>query len=665
MIRTGTTRKTERLLAIDRLRARVAAVWRPVPPTPAAAWCSQRVRVAAEQEASRGEYDLTERPWWTEVLTAATDPSVAQVTIEASPQVGKTLTLIALLLYLAEQSPASAFVLLPNKTATIDFRDRLYSAAHESGFDLPPEYRWNLRYAHVGAMRVYLAWSGSRQGARSRRAKYIFLTECDVYLPTPAGDPVEQAKQRAKAYSRSLVLAESSPIPDPSRIDRLEHESDRRRWWGTCPECGREQEVRFFPHADGELAGRGGVCGLKDGRGNWLDADAVRLSAHYVCEAGCVLREDQKRALVSRGGWVPMGCRLERGKLVGTPSRSGRHAGFRLWAAHSAKTWGEMAAEYVRAITNGTLPDFFQNWLGRCWKIRGTLPTWQELGGRLAGPTARGVVPAWAWFLTASVDVQLRELYVAVRAWGGARTSSLVDWWVIQRDPGDEADLVKSDFLALTDTVFETQFPVDGTNPRGRASLPIALLVCDTKYRTLDVHEWIVHCGRTKRIRAVQGDGGMRSSVRFKSHTVYESRRKKEGKPVEYSGGLELWSINSTAYRLDLIQKWSGQADAPGAWLLPADVIDTGQYYLQQLLNEPPVTRRGKDGRPEVVFQERNSEIGHDFWDVEVNQLAAADMFVAQLPKQPGWDAAQWAAAIPAAPGKRDDVPRPATRAAR
>lgn len=635
------------MIAIERLRRRVARAWRPVERIEPDLWIEQHVRMSDEHEAARGLYDLADRPWWRDVLRAAADPETRTITCPAATQVGKTLALCALVLYLARHAPASALVVCPDKRAVIEFRDRLYSLAAESGFQIPPEYRWNLRYMNVGGMRVYLSWSGSKQGLRGRRCKYVFLSELDVYSAAHhVGDPVESARQRVKAFPRHLIFQESSPIPEPSRIDQLEKETDRRRWYAQCPECGVWQELRFFPYTDGELAGRGGITGLKDKDGAWVDPDVARRTAHYVCVSGCKIADDRKAEFVRAGQWVPRGCHVhpKSGKLTGTPARGKRDVGFQLWAAHSNAQWGTIAAEYLRARTGGLVPDFFQNWLGRSYKQRGTMPTWQELARRLSVPTYhRGVMPAGAWFLTASCDVQEDEVYCVVRGWGDAKTSWLVDWFVFDREAGDETELVKSDLRQLDEAVLGAWFPVAGKNPRGRTKLQVALLGIDAKFRILDVHNWIQSHGAPPRIRAVQGDGTMRDE-RYKESLVTESRRKdkKTGQRVQYEGGLRLWSINSLAYRRDVAGRFSAPADQPGAWLLPAAIAEVGRHYLQQLVNEPPVTLRGKDGRPKLEFRERDSTIGHDFWDCEVNGCCLADMFVDQLDGQPGWDASKW-----------------------
>lgn len=592
------------------------------------------MRLDPEQEAERRRYDLEDRPWWRDVLRAAVDVGTRTVALPASTQVGKTLTLIVLILYLAKHAPATAMAVFPDEDSAREFRDRLYADAAASGFAIPKPWRWNLQFCIVGSMRINLAWSGARSKTRSRRCKYVFLSELDVFASRGGGgDPVESAKQRVKAFPRHLIYLESSPTAEVSRIDQAYSGTDQRVWWCECPDCGTSQPLRFFLGQDG----RGGVGGLKDAAGNWIEADAARTAAHYVCVSGCVLGDERKADFVRRGKWVS-------GR-----KESGPDVGFRLWAAHSDATWGTIAAEYLLARQNGTLPDFWQNWLGQSYRLGGKVPGWKELGERLSQTDwTRGTVPEWAWFLTLSCDVQEDEVYATVRAWGDGKRSGLVDWFVLERGDDDAGALVKGDLVQL-DSILDRCFPIAGrgTNPRGRKTLSVALCGIDAKYRTGDVHQWLLSRGKPARIRAIQGDGTLRG-IRFRQgDAVFEARREKaDGSKEKYEGGLTLWTINSNDYASDLIRRFRAEPDRAGAWLLPRDIFDGGHHYLKQLVNEEPVRVRAKDGRWKIEWKERSRTIGHDFEDCEKNALCLADMVVTDLFGATEWSAEKWVAIL-------------------
>lgn len=630
--------------AIERLRRATAGAMRPRKRVEPDVWIEQRVKLSELYEAARGPYDLSARPWWREPLAVAGSPTTRGIRLKASPQTGKTLALAALILYLATNSPASAMVVLPDRDSAIEFRDRLYALADESGVSRPPRWKWNARHCEVGDMRVYLAWPKSRQRLRGRRCKYVFRSEIDVYETVPrVGDPIESSNQRVKGFARHLILDESSPVPEPSRIDRLTTDSDFRHWWGRCPHCGTWQQVRFFPHSSGLHQGRGGVVGLTDDEGNYLEPDDAAKRAYYACVTReCKITNEDKPAFMLSGRWVPAGQWLtEAGELAGVPTHDARHVGFHLWAAMSSETWGDMAREYLRARSQGLLADCFQNVLGLSFKTRAKMPTWQELGTRMAYTHSRGEIPPQAWFLTAGGDVQEREVYVSVRAWGDQRTSWLVDWFNFERSEGDEGELVKSDLAQISDHVLKRQWPIvgDGTNPRGQTTLRVVLLNIDANHRTLDVHNWIKSLGATKRVRAVRGDQSVKATDRYRATVVQHAKRDQS---IRYEGGLQLWGINPDVFRVDLAARFRSNPTRPGAWYVTADCLQLGEWYLRQVVNEPQVLERGKDGRQRVIWKERDRTVGHDYWDCEVYSSAAAQMIVDGFPGQPGWDAVRW-----------------------
>jgi phage terminase large subunit GpA-like protein len=102
-----------------------------------------------------------------------------------------------------------------------------------------------------------------------------------------------------------------------------------------------------------------------------------------------------------------------------------------------------------------------------------------------------------------------------------------------------------------------------------------------------------------------------------------------------------MWSVNVDVFKTDLAQRFRASPDKPGAWYVTADCLEQGQFYLKQVVNEPQVMVRGKDGRYKVAWRERDSTIHHDYWDCEVYASIGAQMIVDSFPGG-GWDAATW-----------------------
>src|SRR5690606_28974294 len=122
-------------------------------------------------------------------------------------------------------------------------------------------------------------------------------------------------------------------------------------------------------------------------------------TAYYVCVKGCKIGAESKQRMVLQGRWVPKGQWIDAtGQLQGSPHRGRRNVGIHLWAIHAdTTTIGDLAAAYLTARVEGKLPDFYQNWLGLSYTPRAKLPTWEQLGRRLAWSHQRGQVWHEAW----------------------------------------------------------------------------------------------------------------------------------------------------------------------------------------------------------------------------------------------------------------------------
>jgi phage terminase large subunit GpA-like protein len=641
--------------AMARLRRQTADAFLPHKAEEPDRWAERRrIRFDEDHEASRGPYDLTSRPWWRYPLQALGNPLTRFLRLKTSTQVGKTLFLLIALLYLCENAPATAMVVVPDRIAASEFSERLYALADANGITTPPVYRRNTRRVDIGDMRIWLAWPRSPNTLRGKRCKYVFRTEIDVFPTTKktktAGNAIEASNRRVKAFRRYLILDESTPIAEDSKIDALEGDSNRARWFAKCPHCGAHQIARFFAHKEGERAGRGGVAGYRTEAGDLKTAERARRDSYYVCQAnGCKITNEQKSEFMVGGLMLAKGQKIDdtTGEISGDPDP--RIVGVHLWSAHSNDSWGEIAAEFVVAVRDGTMADFFQNTLGLQFQHKGKMPEWRDLGKRMAGYHVRGKVPREAWFLTAGGDVQDREVYVSVRAWGDRRSSWLVDWFVFDRADGDDGELVKSDLAQITKAVLARRFAVVGPdgkpcgNARGREGQRVALMGIDANHRTLDVHNWIKSLGKTNRVIAMRGEAQVNASKKYQLNTVHESQRPAaDGNKTKYTGGLLLMNINPEVFRVDLEDRMAADPTQPGAWLVTKDCLDVGAFFLQQVVNEPRLPVKGKDGRNKFERRERDKTIAHDFWDTAVYESAAAQRIVDDFPGSPGWDAARW-----------------------
>lgn len=653
------------------LRDRCVSFLEPIPRPPVCEWIEQTLRLGKGEEGIQlesrvGNASFDDSPWWRFILECAVDPTVYSLCLPAATQTHKTWNLlIAVSLYLAEFRPAPGMIVVPDELEAKKVRDRIYSVVQESRkfaefkrIRIPPKHKWNLQEIDLGSMVIHLAWAGSRQRTRGKPCYYVWFTEVDVYrnADAKAGDPVEAGKQRTKDVFRYKHFFESSPSESPSTIcDEEEAADDRWRWYITCPHCGCKQEARFFTYRKGERANRGGIeftVRAQGGDGaSLMTPRQAREHAHYVCLNGCRIDSDRKQQLVEGGAWYP------RGWKDGEPEphrRPAKKVGFHLWAIHSPnETFGSIAEDYLTHLKKGRKVDFYGNRLAIAYESESRIPGWVELGRRAAWTHARRTVPDLVWFVTAGIDKQGENngaRYV-IRGWAPRRTSWLIDWGWVARDPSDTGPIL-SDLLEVERRVLVADFPVvnrenePSVNPLGHQRLRARLSNIDTNYLPMQIHRWMRQLPETwvdrmngdrivpGRLRAIRGDHTVRQDVRFRHNLVETNARSGE----KYDGGLHQWGICVYPYYSDLTDMISGEPGHDGSWYVTADVLSQGREYLEQVTNfQYAITidpRKGKVGK----WGPRSGRIPYDFWDCEVYAASAAEMVVGDL----GWEPDAW-----------------------
>lgn len=643
-------------LGAQRLISTMAEAWAPRPAVSLVDWIPENVYLPTSSTAGgrlRLDGPFT---YWRGVVEALIDPIVEKITVMAGTQLGKTSIAQGCLAGLGATSPAPMMLVAPDKPSSRKWREKFYELCEASPAlrDLiPPPHRRNELWVGLKWCRVHLGHSYNLQTLSGEPCQRVIMTEVDRYSTKKSteGDAMELAGERHKMFSRGLDWAEGTPtLAESSRIAMRYGESDRRRYHVPCPRCGWYQPLRFYPHAKGPRAGRGGIQGIKDGAGNWLRPFEGRESAWYQCEeCGKRIEDHEKTAMVEAGVWCPEGQSVDaEGFLRGRPERPGRHQGFHLWTGYApveVVTWGKIAEKYLAARQYPTrMRSFVNNWLGEAYRRERRSTEWTELKERLSTKWVRGTVPPEAVFLTAGIDVQGDEngVYFVIRAWwarGGQCTSSLVDYGHILPQFGKDGEILKSGDLEMIDSlVLDRVLPRYGT---ANQSMIVRLSLADSGHRTSEIYRYAR--GRpAKRLRLIKGDTRVGQTVWTKS--VIE-RSPDNGEPI--AGGQELWLLNVDHFKEDIQSRWVVEQDVPGAWCFCAN---PSEQYMREVTNEVLVIeKREADGKLKHIWKPRDTTIGVDYWDCEVYARAAAEMVVG-LNGWPELPAMAAAAGIQAAP---------------
>lgn len=538
-------------------------------------------------------------------MEAISDASTETVVIMSSAQVGKTEVLNNACGYHIDQDPAPIMVVMPTeRDAETWSKDRFSPMARDTpclqGKIADPRSRdGNNKILHKRFPGGHLTIVGANapSGLASRPIRLLLCDEVDRY-PFSAGaegDPVNLGRKRTVTFwNRKIVLVSTPTNKGTSRIEAAFEESDQRRFWVSCPDCGAEQvltwtQVRWSKAPEGD--------------------HRPETARYYCAECDAAWRDETRWAAVSKGHWVA------EQPFAGV-------AGFHLNEIYSPWVRLEaMVRAFLSARSGGdeTMKTFVNTSLGETWVETGEAPDWQRLYDRREA-WKPGTVPAGGLFLTAGADVQKDRIEVDVWAWGRGLESWLVDHVVIEGGP-DRHD-AWSELTALLDRSWPHE--------RG-AHLRIARLAIDTGYEAPAVYSWSRAQGFAQ-VSPVKGVEGFNRSSPVSGPTFVDATE--GGKRLRR--GARLWTVAVSTFKAETYrflrlerptkeERAEGAAFAPGTIHLPTWVESE---WLKQVVAEQLVTVRTKRGFAKLEWQklrERNEALDCRVYARAAAWIAGAD----------------------------------------
>ena len=545
-------------------------------------------------------------------MEAVSDAATETVVIMSSSQVGKTEVLNNSVGYHIDQDPAPIMVVMPTeRDAETWSKDRFSPMARDTPclqdkIANPKSRDGNNKILHKRFPGGHLTIVGANapSGLASRPIRLLLCDEVDRY-PFSAGaegDPVNLARKRTVTFwNRKIVLVSTPTNKGASRIEAAFEESDQRRFWVPCPDCGTEQ-ILTWPQVRWDLN--------KDG-------SHKPETARYHCIAcDAAWRDETRWAAVSKGRWVA------EQPFAGI-------AGFHLNEIYSP--WVRLAAMVktflsARAGGDDMMKTFINTSLGETWMESGEAPDWQRLQG-LKEEWKPGTVPAGGLFLTAGADVQKDRIEVDVWAWGRGLQSWLIDHVVIDGGPGEPACWHKlSDLLGRT-------WP----HPSGQ-QLTIAKLAIDTGYETSAVYAWARQVGFGQ-VAPVKGLEGFNRASPVTGPTFVDATI--GGKRLRR--GARLWSVATSTFKAEtyrfLRQDRPTPEEITAGAAFPAGTVHLSIWadseWLKQLTAEQLVTVKNKRGFAKLEWQkmrERNEALDCRVYARAAAWIAGADR----------WSDAKW-----------------------
>lgn len=532
--------------------------------------------MSPESSAEPGQWRTDRAEYQRGIMDCFADPTVNEVVVMSSAQVGKTEILNNLVGYHIEHDPSPMLIVQP----TLDMaqtwsKDRLAPMLRDSpglnGLVKDPRSRdsgnTTLHKSFPGG-HVTACGANSPSSLASRPVRVVLCDEVDRY-PTSAGsegDPVKLAKKRSATFWNRVVGLFSTPTnKGSSRIEIAFEESDQRRFFVACPHCEQKQFLRWS-------------------QVKWTTPEDAR----YFCEECGVGWDDSERVRAIRfGSWKA------------TKDFNGI-AGFHLSGLYSPWTMlRDAVADFLESKKQPeTLRVWVNTYLGETWEDQGEQVDDYELFTRREN--WGDVLPKECLLLTAGIDVQDDRLEVEVVGWGKDEESWSVDYRTIYGDPSSPG--VWNDLDQLLIGRYEHE--------HGEMSVRSAC-VDSGGHHTAAVYKF-AKTREGRRIYAIKGVGGEGKPIVGKPSTNNNQR-------------VKLFPVGVDTVKRTLMSRFRIKEPGPGYCHFPEDRSDE---YFRQLTAEKLVTKYHK-GFPRQEFVKVRTR--NEALDCRVYAMAALAVLNANL----------------------------------
>lgn len=410
---------------------RLARVLEPRPLLLVSDWADMYRVLTAGTSAEPGRWNTSRAEYQRDIMNAVNDPSVTNIAVKSSAQVGKTEILLNIIGYFIDYEPSTILVVNPTIEMSQTFsKDRL--APMIAGMpvlrDKVKEPRAKdsentiLHKKYPGG-HITMAGANSPVSLASRPIRVVVMDEIDRF-PLSAGSegsPIKLAEQRAKTFWNKKIIKVSTPTTETSSAIEKEFQKGTMEEWSVqCPFCKKWQTYEF---------------------------KRIHFSTMFM---ECLYCKEQ----LSQRDWQEQPHKW----IAEHPERTA-YRSFHLnemsspWVAWDdmVDMFKEANEEFKKYGSTEKLRVFVNTSLGETWEERGEGADEMELYKRREEYKAE--LPDGVILLTAGVDTQDDRLEVEVVGWGIGYESWGIRKFVIRKDPAME-----STWKELEEYVHDTTF---------------------------------------------------------------------------------------------------------------------------------------------------------------------------------------------------------------
>jgi len=635
-----------------------------------------------------GPYDPSVTPYMVEPMNCLSSRDYEAEIFVGPAQSGKTQSLVdAKVGYVIKCDPSDTMILQTSGDTARDFSmrrmARMLRNSPELGAELAPGGKNDNTFDKVfrAGNILSIGWPSINQ-LSGKAIKNMLLTDYDR-MPQDIdkeGSPFALSQKRTTTFlSRGMTLAETSPgfeVLDAQWTPHTPHEApptrgalslynlgDRRRWYWKCPECGEY----YMPPP--------GIEGLsfkydKDLFG--VTDPQVHGEYGAICSAnGCIIDEKHKKEMNASGLWVPEGCEIIDGKVVGD-RRKTKIASFWLPGIAAAyQSWLSLIEKYLNAqreyevtgteesLKTTTNVDQGAPYLPR--RMQSDIVA-ADIEKR-AEKSNKHKVPEGVRYLLAKIDVQKGRFVVQVDGYGVDYECWVIDRFDIKiskRTSDDDVTLLDpasyiEDWDLIIDQVIKKTYELDDGSSR---RMSILATICDSAGQpgvtanAYSFYQKIKRLGLTKRFFLTKGIRPKPNANNPLVKKSYPDNSGSSARKANAKGEIPVWLLNTTqtkdAVSADLKRTDQGRGfihfpDWLGNWFYEELTVevrdDKGWDNPNKARNEAfDLFSYGKGLNKILLIEEKRKELNWDnppAWAAEWESNSQIDIDVAATAVKP------------------------------
>lgn len=540
-------------------------------------WAEKYRMLDSKTSAMPGPWRNEKTPYLREIMDEFINYDTEEIIFCKPSQVGGTEAMQNMLGYVIQQDPSPTLIVYPTDTLAESISKNRLEPMIRASKPLRKLYNENesskLELQFDG---MYLSLNGanSPSALASKAIKYLFLDEVDKYpgASKKEADPIRLARERTKTFTNQRkIYMTSTPTLQTGHIwQALQGADIEKHYFVPCPHCGEYIELKF--------------SNLRFPSGDDLDNSERADMAVYVCqECGCKITDQDRDNMIRYGEW----------REVRRNTKASKKVAFWINTLYSPFVrFSEIVKEFLDSKDNpDLLQNFVNSWLAEPWEDT-KLKTDADMVMDRQTDLPQLVVPSWARYLTAGVDVQETCLYWTIRAWGPYITSQ---------------NIAHGQALSFQD--IENTMNTPYLTESGEQVI-VSLCLIDSGYDADSTYDFCAT--NSEWAMPVKG-----ASNPMMSHFKTSKINKVDSKAY----GMNLVLVDGDKYK-DMIASRMRKDNGKGAWMV---YEGCDREYAEQVTSEHKVNEKS-GSRIVQRWRPKHSHIDNHYLDCEVYSLAAADI---------------------------------------